>query len=270
MSSSDNLLVKVAAGETLVRAGDSGRTLYLVESGKIALHPADRPESVQRRLGPGAMFGESAALGSGTYLYSATAETDSRLLPLDRDALMQLVRSNPDAGFALLTRLAEAVEATARQGAGVAADAGAGAADEESSTPAADEPRTERPFVPPERPVAPPPGTTVIALTVASGEAIVLDPSANAFLVGRPDPNSGSTPEVNLGPFDVHRSLSRRHARILRDGDRLLLREESGVANGTFLNDRRLNSGEAVSFQPGDKLRFGAVEVDVVAIQTTG
>lgn len=280
MSQKENLFLDVAAGQTLVRAGESGQTLYLVESGKFALHAGDTPTPALRRLGAGALFGESAALGSGTYLHSATAEVDSRVLPLDRDAVAQLVRANPEAGVALLARLTESIETLARLGAratGVDVGQAEGArADRpepaEITVPVVEEPRTERPFVPPptrSEPAAIPAGV-VIALTVSSGEAIILDPSTSAFLVGRPDPNAGTTPEVNLGPFDVHRSLSRRHAHILRQGDALLLREETGVANGTFYNDRRLSSGESVPIQPGDKLRFGAVEVDVVAIQTAG
>ncbi len=284
MSQNENLFVDVAAGQTLVRAGEAGQTLYLVESGKIALHQGDSPEPALRRLGPGALFGESAALGSGTYLHSATAEVDSRVLPLDRDAIAQLVRANPEAGVALLTRLTEAMETMARAPSSAGStpsaapprpsdDARGPRAAPEVTVPLDNEPPTERPFMPPtaEKPAsAPIPPGIVIALTVSSGEAIILDPSANAYLVGRPDPNAGTTPEVNLGPFDIHRSLSRRHAHILRQGDALLLREETGAANGTFYNDRRLASGESVSIQPGDKLRFGAVEVDVVAIQTAG
>jgi hypothetical protein len=272
MSQSESVFIEVKAGQTLVRAGESGETLYLVESGKLALHPGDAPGQALRKLGPGAVFGESAALGSGTYLHSATAEVDSRVLPLDREALAQLVRSNPEAGFALLKRLAEALESAMRH-----APTGPAVVDAmsraESTIPQDVEPRTERPYVPPPRPAASAGAAaagTVIALTVASGEAIVLDPAASEYLVGRPDPNAGTTPEVNLGPYDVHRSLSRRHARILRQGDGLLLREEPGVANGTFANEHRLAAGETVPIQPGDKLRFGAVEVDVVAIQTAG
>jgi hypothetical protein len=285
MSQTDKPLIEVAAGTTLVRAGAPGQVLYLVESGKFALHAGDSPSPALRRLGPGALFGESAALGSGTYLHSATAEVDSRVLPLDREAIAQLVRANPEAGVALLTRLAEAVETMARLAAAAGTPEAAGSASldaddiptmppgGEVTSPGSGEPRTERPFVP-QHAEAPAPAPiaagVVIALTVSSGEAIILDPSVNAYLVGRPDPNAGTTPEVNLGPFDVHRSLSRRHAHILRQGDALMLREETGVANGTFCNERRLASGESVPIQPGDKLRFGAVEVDVVAIQTTG
>ncbi|HRQ66236.1 MAG TPA: cyclic nucleotide-binding domain-containing protein [Xanthomonadaceae bacterium] len=283
MSQSEKTLIEVAAGTTLVRAGNPGQVLYLVESGKFVLHAGDSPAPALRRLGPGALFGETAALGSGTYLHSATAEVDSRVLPLDREAIAQLVRANPEAGVALLARLAESVESMVRlaSAAGTLETPGTPSLDADEiptmppgadiTSPGSGEPRTERPFVP-QRAEAPAPiaAGVVIALTVSSGEAIILDPSLSAYLVGRPDPNAGTTPEVNLGPFDVHRSLSRRHAHILRQGDTLMLREETGVANGTFCNERRLDSGESVPIQPGDKLRFGAVEVDVVAIQTTG
>jgi CRP-like cAMP-binding protein len=276
MSENQNLLIDVAAGQSLVRAGESGNTLFLVESGTIALHDGDSPKPALRRLGPGSLFGESAALGKGNYLHSATAEVDSRVLPLDKESVAQLIRANPEAALALLVRMAESMDVLVQRAAAApAAASGSDPSTAEATQPAPEEPRTERPFTPPSEVTAAPPaavvsGDVVIALSIPGGEAIVLDPSLNAYLVGRPDPQSGAIPEVNLGPFDVHRSLSRRHARIMRQGDALLLREETGVANGTFLNDRRLASGESVPFQPGDKLRFGAVEVDVVAIQTAG
>ena len=106
-----------------------------------------------------------------------------------------------------------------------------------------------------------------IALKVSGNDQVIpLDPARAEFLVGRPDPASGIEPEVNLGPFDGNRTLSRRHAKILREGSLLFVREESGVANGTHVNGERVQSGVKVPIKPGDKLRFGLVEVEVVGV----
>jgi len=102
-----------------------------------------------------------------------------------------------------------------------------------------------------------------MALCLSSGEMLLLDPARTDFLVGRPDPATGTTPEINLGPFDANRTLSRRHARILRDGAQYSLREEAGTSNGTFVNGERVQSGVSVPLKPGDKLRFGMIEVEV-------
>jgi len=50
-------------------------------------------------------------------------------------------------------------------------------------------------------------------------------------------------------------SLSRKHARIHRDGGRLEV-EDLGSSNGTFVNGRRVGKG---AINPGDQVRFGDV-----------
>lgn len=82
-------------------------------------------------------------------------------------------------------------------------------------------------------------------------------------LVGRPDPATGAIPEINLGPLDLARSLSRRHARLLVEEGGVVLREEPGVANGTWVNGERVPTGQGVKLKPGDKLRFGAIELEL-------
>src|SRR5205085_687988 len=67
------------------------------------------------------------------------------------------------------------------------------------------------------------------------------------------------------GALDVSRSLSRRHAKLLVEGQRCLLREDVGTTNGTFVNGERVRTGEPVALKPGDKIRFGAVEVEFAA-----
>lgn len=81
-------------------------------------------------------------------------------------------------------------------------------------------------------------------------------------LVGRPDPATGAIPEINLGPLDLARSLSRRHARLLVEGGAVVLREEPGVANGTWVNGEKVAPGQGIALKPGDKLRFGAIELE--------
>ena len=96
----------------------------------------------------------------------------------------------------------------------------------------------------------------------AQGESFLLDPDLKEFLVGRPDPTAGINPEVNLSGVDPTRSLSRKHAKLVRQGQLFFVREESATVNGTFVNNVRVATGVDVPIKPGDKLRFGAVEVE--------
>src|SRR5205814_8073817 len=55
-------------------------------------------------------------------------------------------------------------------------------------------------------------------------------------LLGRTDPLSNIFPEVDLSRFDPNTKVSRRHARIWREGDNFMV-EDLGSVNGTTIND---------------------------------
>jgi 3',5'-cyclic-nucleotide phosphodiesterase len=107
---------------------------------------------------------------------------------------------------------------------------------------------------------APAPGAGVAArlLHVESGSYFPL-PAASEAVVGRADPRSKSQPDVELSSVDAHRSLSRRHAVVKRVETGYRLVEEPRVANGTFLNGRRLRPGVAVPLKDGDEVSFGLI-----------
>lgn len=137
-------------------------------------------------------------------------------------------------------------------------------------TPAAVDTRARSEPMSPAAPAAPAPtaqavpaAPAVIAHVLRHAQGVIAVPADKAeCLVGRPDPATGAIPEINLGPLDLARSLSRRHARLLATGNTVSLREEPGVANGTWVNGERLAAGQVVILKPGDKLRFGAIELE--------
>jgi serine/threonine-protein kinase len=80
-------------------------------------------------------------------------------------------------------------------------------------------------------------------------------------LVGRRDPMSNIFPEIDLSRYDPQTKISRRHARIWRDGDAFMI-EDLGSSNGTILlagaNDSiRLHPRQAYTLGNGDRLRVG-------------
>jgi serine/threonine-protein kinase len=76
-------------------------------------------------------------------------------------------------------------------------------------------------------------------------------------LVGRSDPHSNIFPEIDLSKFDPETKISRRHARIWREGDTFLV-EDLGSVNGTVINDSvRLGPRQPRALENGDKLRLG-------------
>jgi len=80
-------------------------------------------------------------------------------------------------------------------------------------------------------------------------------------LVGRRDPMSNIFPEIDLSKFDPQTKISRRHAKIWRDGNSYLV-EDLGSSNGTILlpvvNDtKRLPPHQPHILTNGDKIRLG-------------
>ena len=76
-------------------------------------------------------------------------------------------------------------------------------------------------------------------------------------LVGRSDPHSNIFPEIDLSKFDPETKISRRHARIFRQGE-IFLVEDLGSVNGTVINDAlRLAPRQPRVLESGDKLRLG-------------
>ncbi|HEV2776749.1 MAG TPA: FHA domain-containing protein [Solirubrobacteraceae bacterium] len=54
-----------------------------------------------------------------------------------------------------------------------------------------------------------------------------------------------------------HNSISRRHAMLTRDGDRVIV-TDLGSTNGTFVNGRWITQAEVL---PGDKLQLGQLDL---------
>ncbi|MEO8572358.1 MAG: FHA domain-containing serine/threonine-protein kinase [Pyrinomonadaceae bacterium] len=80
-------------------------------------------------------------------------------------------------------------------------------------------------------------------------------------LVGRRDPMSNIFPEVDLSKYDPQTKISRRHARIWREGANFLV-EDLGSSNGTVVASPAFASLRLVPHKPhvlasGDKLRVG-------------
>ncbi|MGI8786634.1 MAG: protein kinase domain-containing protein [Pyrinomonadaceae bacterium] len=80
-------------------------------------------------------------------------------------------------------------------------------------------------------------------------------------LVGRRDPQSNIFPEVDLSKYDPQTKISRRHARIWREGSEFMV-EDLGSSNGTFIlpvvsDTVRLQPHQPQALTNGDKLKLG-------------
>ncbi|MCK5378912.1 MAG: FHA domain-containing protein, partial [Acidobacteria bacterium] len=79
--------------------------------------------------------------------------------------------------------------------------------------------------------------------------------------VGRIDPVTGIHPDIDLTTVDTKRSISRRHARVLREEDgSYSVVEDVAAMNGTFVNGVRLNAGRPFPLKVGDVVVFGTTQ----------
>lgn len=95
----------------------------------------------------------------------------------------------------------------------------------------------------------------VVAGTTELDASFLLQKESN--LVGRTDPLSNIFPEIDLSRFDPQTKVSRRHARIWREGNAFLV-EDLGSVNGTVINDMiHLEPRQPRALDSGDRIRMG-------------
>jgi serine/threonine-protein kinase len=83
-------------------------------------------------------------------------------------------------------------------------------------------------------------------------------------LIGRMDPNRGIRPEVDLSKYDPAARVSRRHAKIVVQGNQFFI-EDLGSANGTFVNGTmRLAPSKPHLLISGDELKLGETTLKFV------
>lgn len=111
---------RFAPGETIVREGDRGSSMFLVESGRLGVSVHGTVGESQRLavLEPGAAFGEISLLTGDPRTATVRALTEATLLEIDKTTLSPILRDNPSiCGMLELTmqermkRSADALEA---------------------------------------------------------------------------------------------------------------------------------------------------------------
>lgn len=253
-------------GQTVIKEGEPGKEMFIVEDGEVEILRGEGSE--ERRLGVlshGDFFGEMSVIDDLPRGATARALIDCKLLAIDHSTFDQMLRQFPEVAIRMLRRMsarvrdAEAATETARQ------EAAAAKVKKGAKAPA---PAAALPFEAPSQPPAPSPFAAPAAAAEAKGwklvffetGAIVPLPDQTDVRVGRYDSVTGARPDVDLTEIDTHKTTSRRHAKIVREEDRVFVMEEIGTANGTYVNGTRIGSGVTVEVKEGDWLQFGGVK----------
>lgn len=252
------LLVSHPAGAFVFREGESGEEMYIIQEGSVEILKQFGPSSKRlATLEAGDFFGEMSMLENRPRSASARVASDAKLLPVDPSTFDQMLREYPEVAVRMLRSLCARMRKyeDEAQAANQLAGNVLGEAQRHELSQLAP--------IPAETPAAAAPAQAATAgarLVHASGIQFPL-PSAGEAVVGRLDPVTQLSPEVDLSQLDPQRSLSRRHAKIRCEGGACFVREEIGTSNGTWLDGARLATGVEHAIQNGSRLRFGLVDV---------
>ena len=242
-ASFEEYIVKLPPGATVFSEGEVGTEMYVIQSGSVAIVKKVKDElKTLSVLEKGDFFGEMSILEDVPRTADAVARTDIELVRINKSTFDEMLRNNGEIAVRMLRKLSRRLRETTallEQSTGVA--------------PALDE--TSDFF---ERVGA----RDEIYRLVADGgaEEFYLNRDAET-LVGRIDPVTGIRPDVDLTNLDGQRSVSRRHAKIIRADEGFEVVEEIGTMNGTFVNGKRIATGAPAPLRDGDRLRFGLVDL---------
>lgn len=98
-----------AAGATVIRQGDPGTSMFIIEAGRVAVTAAlgaGGPTTLAE-LGPGEFFGEMSLLTGAARSATVTAIDETRLIVIDKECLRPMVEGRPELAERLGTALAD-------------------------------------------------------------------------------------------------------------------------------------------------------------------
>src|SRR5438132_5799966 len=235
--------VAFSAGETIFSQGDLGTEMFIILEGEVHIVKHINQEShLLSKLEKGDFFGEMALLESVPRTADAVAQSDVKVLIINGARFDEMLHKNPEIAVRIIRkyskRLREA-NALLERLVGRPVDADQVALDSTVVAPAEKAMRHR-------------------LVDVASGTAFFFS-KGDETTIGRADPVTGILPDIDLTPVDLNRSVSRRHAKIIKRGSDYCVLEEIGTVNGTYVNDQRIPTGSPVPIHNGDLLKIGLI-----------
>jgi len=97
-------LRQLAEGEVLMRKGEAGDSLFMINEGwfKIVAQDAQGGELVINQTGPGETIGEMALLDEAPRSATVVAISDAKVLELKKDAFQKILNQRPDVALTLI------------------------------------------------------------------------------------------------------------------------------------------------------------------------
>jgi CRP/FNR family transcriptional regulator, cyclic AMP receptor protein len=108
---SNELGTLYAAGQPIVRQGEMGDCMYVVQSGKVEVVQAtvDGGEQRLRILGEGDFFGEMSIFEHEVRSATVRAWGEARVLKVDKRTLLRRMKEDPTLAFSILETLSRRI-----------------------------------------------------------------------------------------------------------------------------------------------------------------
>ena len=97
-------VVRFASGHQIMGGGLAGTSMYILLEGQVTIAINGK---IVEKLVPGGVFGEMALVDQAPRTASAIARTDCAVLSINRQALIDLVKSDPAVGMAMMRCVAD-------------------------------------------------------------------------------------------------------------------------------------------------------------------
>ena len=243
---------RFSAGSVIFKEGDPGVEMFIIQQGQVAIsRRIGRQVRQLAVLEKGDFFGEMALLEDYPER-SATAKalSDVEVLQLRGADLELLVRRRPSVALRMMAKLSERLREANRR----VEEAAGRRTDhlEQFATPASQ-------------------GIEAWALLVhpQSGRIFPLRAVGETAL-GRHDPVTGVTPDIDLNSLDLDRTVSRRHAVVRSHEGHLTVTETNAETNGTFVNGEKLEAFREYPLSNGDMLQLALVTLRIHFVNPGG
>lgn len=94
-------------GETIIRAGHEGQSMFVVHRGEVSVRIPERAYEEVARLGAGSVFGEMALLTGESRNADVVAATDVAVLEIGKSAMQPVLLQNPELAAAISRTMVE-------------------------------------------------------------------------------------------------------------------------------------------------------------------
>ena len=243
-----NAVFAYSAGEKIFGQGDLGTEMFIIQDGEVEIVKHIGGQShVLSRLEKGDFFGEMAVLEALPRTADAIAVTEVKVVAINGSRFDEMLRKNPEVAVRIIRKYSKRLREAnllLEKLVGREVDIDHTALDATQIAP------TEK-------------ATRHRLVDVATGTAFFFS-QGDETTIGRADPVTGILPDIDLTPVDTNRSVSRRHAKIIKSGNEYLVLEEVGTVNGTYVNDQRIPTGVPVTMHNGDLIKIGLISFKAV------